>query len=84
MEKIYLTEKESRIIKAFGQVREAFVPQLAVTARLTPSEVTQALSGLEHKVLVEHPEPHFARLTPKGVQARLNWYNWIIEPDIST
>lgn len=70
-----LTHDEASLLEAFGNASEAFVPELAVLARLTPVEVDSAVDGLRQKALliVEDKKKRFVRLTPMGIKARKSW-----------
>lgn len=72
--KILLTYNEASILGAFGEASEVSIPELAVSAKLTPSETKDALLGLIDKELVNFFDDHkFVRLTLKGENARLSW-----------
>jgi len=74
VEKFSLTFNEVAVLKAFGDEDESSVPQLAVRARLTPTEMNEAISKLAFKDLVETSfDGYFASLTLRGSKARLNW-----------
>jgi hypothetical protein len=69
-----LTYSEAALLGAFGSLFEAFAPEVAVVARLTPTETEEALAGLKKKSLVELLDRNgLVRLTHKGKQAKLNW-----------
>lgn len=72
--KISLTYNEAAILISFGEACEASVPDLAVSARLTPAEAQEALKSLQKKELIDFFDGKiFVRLTTKGDYARCNW-----------
>ncbi|NMF83402.1 hypothetical protein [Nodosilinea sp. P-1105] len=72
--KIPLTFNELAVLKSFGDLCEASIPQLAVEARLTPTEMRETLFGLEGKSLVRTAKGgYFAQITPLGTKALTNW-----------
>ncbi len=73
-QKILLTFDEISVIKSFGELSEASVPQLAVQARLTPTEMAETMAKLQSKSLVKtYKGGHFAKLTALGCMALTNW-----------
>lgn len=73
-EKFSLTFNEVAVLKAFGEEDESSIPQLAVRARLTPTEMSDVISKLEFKALIKTSfNGYFAALTSRGSKARLSW-----------
>jgi DNA-binding MarR family transcriptional regulator len=83
MEKEILTSDESALLKAFDNAPSAFVPELAVSARLTPVEANRAVNSLQAKELItlEDEKVRIVRLTPKGARVR---EGWPVEPQKSS
>lgn len=71
--KIPLTFNEISVLKSFGELPEASIPQLAVEARLTPTEMQETISKLEEKSLVKTYNGYFAKITRLGSRTLENW-----------
>ena len=72
--KIPLTYNEIAVLRSFGDLDEASVPQLAVEARLTPTEMSEAIFKLKGKSLVQTSrDGYFAQITFLGSKALRNW-----------
>lgn len=69
-----VTPKEAAIIASFSEDGEALVPEIAVSARLTPSEVLDVVHRLKEKELVEihsgKEQPTSVELTASGGEAQ--------------
>lgn len=69
MKKEVLTAYEAAILESFGKSKVAFVPELGVTARLTPSEAKAAILGLRSKgFITTSGKGKIATLTQIGEQ----------------
>jgi DNA-binding MarR family transcriptional regulator len=72
--RVVLTYEELRVLQAFGSLEEAAIPQLALEARLTPTEMGEAISRLVSKNLVKtEGNDYFVQLTSFGSAARGNY-----------
>lgn len=71
--KVVLRYEELRVLQAFGHLDEVAIPQLALEARLTPTEMSEVVSRLASKNLVRTGNGYFAHLTKFGAAARENF-----------
>lgn len=75
MKKEILTHNEAQLLSAFDNASNAFIPELAVSARLTPTEAESAVHGLLGKrlLILEDKKIRYVRLTSLGVKAKESW-----------
>lgn len=79
MKPLFLTAQEAAVLSTFGNDSEASIADIAVSAKLIPSEVREAVEGLESKSFVKfkvaprgsaYNVTRLVNLTPSGYAAQ--------------